>query len=132
MKSFMKLITLCTILVGVCFGFSGCGAEKDPNTSFSLKEYSWAVEQYPSDKKVGSISNSEEAIASAKSLWDDEYGNIHGVHSDLYSDTETNVKYDSGSGCWLIYLSTTRTDILASFPYAIIHEDGDVLALWMY
>ncbi|MGM9602101.1 MAG: hypothetical protein ACI3W5_11065 [Faecousia sp.] len=131
MKSFTKLITLCTIVFGICFGFSGCGAEKDPNKSFSLKEYSWAIEQYPSDKKVGSISNSEEAIASAKSLWDDEYGNFNGKHFDLYIDREINVKYDSGSGCWLVYLSTTRTDILAEFPYAIIHKDGDVRALWL-
>lgn len=131
MKSFIKLITICAFLFGVCFAFSCCDADKNLDNSFSLEEYSWAIEQFPSNKKVGSISNSEEAVACARLLWDDEYGSVDGVQFDIYKDTVMNVKYDSDSGCWLVFLSMTRTDVLGSVPFAIIHEDGEVLALWL-
>ena len=96
---------------------------------FSLADYQWEVETFPSDKNVGQIDNAQTAVEKAKELWIDKFGTINGQPYNPINGRKIEVSYDSEEECWHIY-GTLPPNTLGGVPHVIIRKDGKVIAIW--
>ena len=132
-----KVITF-VITILFCVTLCSC-AQEDPlsalstldYSSFSLEDYEIAIKTFPTDRNVGKIATTEEAVAAAKQVWEEEYGEMNGKPYDIYADSTLKILYDESAKCWHVWLEYNRPDALWSAPHTIINENGDVLALWL-
>lgn len=96
---------------------------------FNLNEYQWAIEEYPSDKIVNVINDSNSAIKEAKKIWLEEFSMINGKKVDPLENIKVLTKYDATNDCWYIYGKLPK-NFMGGVPHAIILSNGEVLALW--
>ena len=88
---------------------------------FTIDEYKWEIENFPSDKNIGKVDNGNTAMEKAKELWLEKYGDTDGK--------KMNIEYDSERGSWHVYGSASPKE-LGGVPHAIIQRDGKVVAVW--
>ena len=99
--------------------------------AFDLKDYRWAIDDFPFDEKVGEISDGSVAAEKTKLMWVQEFGDEDqdGVISDPSLGRPVEVYYAESQDCWLVK-GTLPTGWLGAVPCAIIQGDGTVLALF--
>lgn len=102
---------------------------------FSVDDYEYFVNRFPSDKVLGPIDSAEMAKEKAESVWLEIYGN------DVQEKQSYIVSYDKENGLWMVQgkilldFSTDEKELLipafGGVPNIIIQEsDGKVLAVW--
>ena len=96
---------------------------------FSLLNFQWEIETFPSDKNVGQVDDANTAIEKAKELWIEKFSVIGGKPYDPVDLRKIEVAYDSTEECWHIY-STLPKNTLGGVPHAIIRKNGEVIAVW--
>ena len=96
---------------------------------FSLLNFQWEIETFPSDKNVGQVDDANTAIEKAKELWIEKFSVIGGKPYDPVDLRKIEVAYDSTEECWHIY-GTLPKNTLGGVPHAIIRKNGDVIAVW--
>ncbi len=88
---------------------------------FNLSQYQWELETFPSNSNIGQIKDANDAIKKAESLWSGKY------------DTSTcegiEIAYDSQNECWHVK-SVSSPNVLGGVLHVIVHNNGDVLAVW--
>ena len=97
---------------------------------FSLANYQWEIETFPSDKNVGRVDDANVAVEKAKELWLDKFSMVNGQPYNPVNGRKIKVSYDSENDCWLIN-GTLPSNTKGSVPCALIQKDGKVLAIWM-
>ena len=132
----MKVLFIVSLIVSIlattsCSICNNSNAPEKENGTFSLEDtnhdFQWAIENCPSDKNVGSVSDANTAITKAKELWIAKY------LSDFYNPIdgrEILVSYDSKNECWWVR-GTLPGDGDGEVPMALIKTDGTVLAIWI-
>lgn len=90
--------------------------------SFSLTQYQWEIQTFSTEQNVGEVTDQSIAIKDAKSLWLEKY-------SVDIPKRKIEVAYDSNEECWHVY-STQQSNMVGGVLHAIIHKNGDVLAVW--
>lgn len=124
MKKKVALFAIIMIVLAVICGFiiALFGLNHQPDVGkFTLTEYQWEIENFPSDKNVGKVDDENTAIEKAKEMLSEKYGDTDGK--------KMNIEYDSESGCWHVYGSVSPKE-LGGVPHAIIQRDGKVVAVW--
>ena len=89
---------------------------------FSLTDYQWEIQTFSTEQNVGYVKDKTYAINSAKQLWLEKY-NID------ISNKKIRVSFDSIESCWHVY-TIQSPNVVGGVFHAIIHENGDVLAVW--
>lgn len=91
---------------------------------FDVSEYQDEIDEFPSDKNVGQISDANDATKKAVSLWIDMYG------LDVIIKRPYEAYFDEENGVWLV-MGTFPFDFEGGSPYALIEQEtGKVLAIW--
>lgn len=93
---------------------------------FNLENYRWAINEFPSDKKVDQINNVNDAVEAAKKLWAETFGNDD---INFYLNRPIEIYYDMNNECWHI-CGTLPDDMLGGVPHILIRKTGEVLAIW--
>ena len=91
---------------------------------FSFDGYEDYVEQYPSDKTYGEISDAKTAKEVAEKLWIEIYGK-----ETMKNEKPYRVLYDYNTGVWFVY-GTLPSNYVGGTAHALIRNDGRVLAVW--
>jgi hypothetical protein len=92
---------------------------------FSVDDYYYYIENFPSDKIVGKIENIQQAQEQAENVWFEIYGSSINKLNKPYI-----VSYDSLSDAWLISGNLPK-NYVGGVPHIIIQKaDGKVLAVW--
>lgn len=124
---FKKILILIPILLicGVMYMSIFRADNKEPIGKFSLNEYQYFIENFPSDKVLGNISNASKAKEEAEKVWIEIYG------EDVKKDIKPYVvMYDETSKTWLV-TGTLPKNMLGGVPNIIIQgNNGKVLAVW--
>lgn len=97
---------------------------------FTLTKYQWEIENFPSDKNVGQVNDSNTAIEKAKELWIEKFSTAGGKPYNPINGKKIEVSYDSEKECWHIN-GTLSSNVDGAVPQALIQKDGEVLAVWM-
>ena len=97
---------------------------------FSVSDYEWELQTYPSNKNVGSVDTADRAVDVAKNLWLEEFGMINGQSYDPLKGIAIRISFDSENQCWLIY-GDLPSNVDGAVPHALIETSGRVLAVWM-
>ena len=124
MKKKVALFAIIIIVLAVICGFiiALFGLNHQPDVGkFTLAEYQWEIENFPSDKNVGKVDDENTAMEKAKELWLEKYGDT--------DEKKVNIEYDSESRCWHVCGSVSPKKI-GGVPHAIIQRDGKVVAVW--
>ena len=103
---------------------------KDIIREFDVLDYKWEIENFPSEEKVGQVSDANTAIEKAKELWIEKYDIVNGQPYDPINGRKCEVYFDHGSDCWLVKISLP-SNTKGSTPHTIIRKDGTVIAVWM-
>ena len=85
--------------------------------------YSELIALQDDNINVGPIKNMNDVIEKANELWDER--NFEKMRNEFYV-----TQYDWKHKCWLVYKDIPGTDWIWDSPTAIIHDNGDVLAVW--
>lgn len=125
---FMILGLVLAIIAGVIIMQFHSKKQTDVGT-FELTKYQWEIENFPSDKNVGQVNDSDTAIEKAKELWIEEFSVIDGKPYNPINGRKIEVSYDSDEECWHIN-GTLKPDTLGGVPHAIIRKNGNVIAVW--
>lgn len=130
---FIKIGIVLVVTVGVVIMPYSSKMQTNVNPSdigdFSLADYQWPIENFPSDKNVGPIEDANMAIERAKELWIEKYSIVAGRPYNPINGLKIEVAYDTNAECWLMN-GTVPPNRLGGVPYAIIHKDGKVIAVW--
>lgn len=101
--------------------------------TFDISDYQTEITAHGYKRNMGEVPNAETAINCAKELWVERWGE-YGLPDE---GEEIKVFYDESERCWLIVTDRTlwakrfRKNYTGVNPYALIHMDGEVLAVWM-
>ena len=127
----MRLISLPLVLIGLEFASQMYGEHPrrayrilSYDFSYDARKYSSWINQYPDGKNVGHIENAKDAVNKAIALWNEETDDFGSVYRQPY-----HTYHDSEQGIWLI-VACVPPDTFGAIPYALIKEDGTVLAVW--
>ena len=106
----------------------------DSNKSYNIKEFSllnyqWEIETFPSDKNVGQVDDASTAIEKAKELWFEKFSMIGENTYNPINGRKIEVSYDSKEECWHVN-GTLQKNTLGGVPHAIIRKNGEGLAIW--
>jgi len=101
---------------------STCG--KEPS-QFTLLTYERYLEEFPSDRYMGTIKNSKDAKQKALAVWIEVYG------KQVKWKWPYKVSYDLENGAWFVMGTLEFWYDFGGVPYIIFQEaDGKVLAVW--
>lgn len=121
MKKEMQIITiLCVAAIAI---FSFFFLNNTQTETFLLSDYNYYLNNFPYEKHVDQILNSDTAIAQAELIWIDIYG------EDVLDKKPYTAYFDSINDAWLIK-GTCPSNSFGGVPFAIIQSDGNVLAIW--
>jgi len=96
--------------------------------SFDPADYKWGMKYGTSNKTVEPVTEAEAAGRAGEKLWAEELGD------DENPGKRIEVYYNEQQGCWLI--AGTKPNRAAQrgwtgvLPYAMIQENGTVIAVW--
>ena len=100
---------------------------KKTNTvgEFSLSDYSYYIEKYPSDVYFGSVDSAKMAKEKAEMLWIEKYGDSIKKEKRPYM-----VMFDNQNQVWLVE-GTLKKNWDGGVPHILIRKsDGKVLSVW--
>lgn len=124
------------IVIGIVIGALGgmffmlCNSNQPHDIKeFSLLDYQWEIETFPSDKNVGQVDDANTAIEKAKELWIEKFSINGGKPYAHVNRGKFEVSYDSKEECWHIN-GALSTNTLGGVPHAIIRKNGEVIAVW--
>lgn len=106
---------------------------KKPNViekvgTFKLTDYNCFIEEFPSEKVLGSVDSAQLAKEKAEVIWIETYG------ESIKEKKPYEVSFDEENDVWLITGSMPKNlfgNIKGGVPYILIQKaDGKVLAVW--
>lgn len=138
MKKYISLVYIATIAVITILCFAKIRLEQEKDADFmqdhtdgtfdlsSEKYYLSAIEDFPSQKKVGKILSAEDAKSKAESEWIALFG------EKVKSKKPYQVLYDSNQDIWLVKGSLPQSEYACGgIPYILFSGfDGKILAVW--
>lgn len=120
------VIVLIVILIGGGIYISFLKKTKTDETigTFKLTDYSYFIENFPSDKVLGSVDSARLAKENAEAIWIETYG-------ESIKETKSYiVSFDYENKVWLVQ-GTLQKNLKGGVPCVLIQkEDGKVLAVW--
>lgn len=131
----MKKKLLCGIVIALAILFIGGGIymvllkkteSKNTDTvgTFKLKDYSYYIENFPSDKVLGSINSAQTAKENAEVIWVEIYG------ESTKEKKPYEVSFDDENQVWFVQ-GTLPKNWDGGVPHILIQKaDGTVLAVW--
>lgn len=123
-------ISLVLVVIGGAI-FMLFSSKKQPDVGeFDLTKYQWEIENFPSDKNVGQVNDSNTAIEKAKELWIERFNTVGGKPYNPINGRKIEVSYDFEKECWHIN-GTLPSNVDGAVPQGLIQKDGKVLAIWM-
>lgn len=125
---FIVIGIVIVVLGGVFFMLCNSNQPHDIK-EFSLLNYQWEIETFPSDKNVGPVDNANTAIEKAKELWIEEFSMIGEKPYAPVNRGKFEVSYDSEKECWHVN-GALSMNTLGGVPHAIIRKNGEVIAVW--
>ena len=119
MVIFMSMI----LIGGIIFVITLCNDSKVD--AFDLSDFQYEIQEYKSDKILGTTENRSEAKKKAVQIWCEIYGN------DIKKKKTYKVFFDEAEDVWLIKGSMLSKNMVGGVPYILIQKsDGKVLAIW--
>jgi hypothetical protein len=118
------IISLIVTGVVIIFAVNNSGNSNVEVKHFSVDDYSESIAMFPSTEKLNPITDAESAKAEAERLWFDIYGK-----EGILNEKPYDVAYDSANKVWLV-CGTLPRYVDGGVAYALIKEDGTVLAVW--
>ena len=117
-----KLLCLFCLLALICGALVGCAAQVK---NFDVSEYQYEIERFSSEKNVGSIANSKDAIQKAEVVWIEIYG------EDVEEEQPYQASYDDQNDVWLVEGTLKGLRHKGGVAKILIEgQSGDVLAVW--
>ena len=92
--------------------------------SFSVSEYSYEIEKFPSMEVIGQISDVEELLDKVEMIWIKIYGNR------IRKEKPYQVFYDEINGVWLVRGTLHFYSAGGVSCILVKDETGEVLAVW--
>lgn len=123
----LVFILILIVIASISLGFISKSKKKDNSItveSFDVGNYQSFIENSSSEESLGSISNAEDAITKAETVWVKIYGN------QVKDEKPYKVFYDKENQIWLI-TGSLRPNTLGGVAYILLENDtGKVLAVW--
>ncbi|MEL7570680.1 MAG: NTF2 fold immunity protein [Eubacteriaceae bacterium] len=123
-----KLLFIAILIIIIGGGFTQVFLLKDKTNNvvgeFTLSDYQYFLDNYPSDKSVKEIDNADEAKIQAEKLWIEIF-----EKKEIKWEKPYNVSYDPSNKVWLVYGSLPK-NYLGGVAYILIQQNGKVLAIW--
>ena len=107
--------------------------------NFNFADYSWFLENHPSDIVLGSIESEETAMAGAEEVWNELFGHTPtmALRRDVLREYNRlgimpyNILYDEANDVWFV-AGALPEGVLGTAPFIFIRgSDGQVLAAWL-
>ena len=101
----------------------GCQSQSSVG-SFSVDDYQYYIDKFPSSEVVGSITSAKDATKKAETIWLRVYG------KDVLSKKPYQVFFDSANEVWMVQ-GRLPPFMDGGVPYILIDgASGNVLAVW--
>ena len=98
--------------------------ENEAPETFSVNDYQYFIDNFPSEINVGTVEDSNDAKKKAETVWTETYG------KKVKKNKPYIVLFDSENGVWLVS-GSLPSNMMGGVPCILLRRsDGQVLALW--
>lgn len=116
----LGILIVTVLLIGIFLSFRN---KEISVAAFSITDYKDIINQFSSNLHTNPVSTPKQAIEAAERIWQTTYGNS------VNQNRPYIVSYDETSCVWLIHGSLPHNSI-GGVPYLLIHEKGQIIAIW--
>ena len=123
-KKTLRILALILALAVAAGGFALYRVWHPRVQSFSLDEYQRMIAQFPSDKVLGPVADTDDLLQKAEAVWTEIYG------EQVREEKPYRIFYDEQNAVWLVSGSLKPFRLGGTAQILVENDTGKVLAVW--